>query len=543
MFDSIIKEAQEKFNLGDKAGGLLSTLVALMTNKDDGGFSGFLERFNTAGLGDVASSWVSSGANTPISNEQVESVFGEETLENISENAGLDYETTTSATAFMTPHIVDNLTPDGVVPSEGDLLSRIGGYLGGLGGLAAGALGTAGVMASDTVDRIGTAASGTVDAGKKIVGGGIETVGEGAKAVGDTVSAGAAVVSDKVSGALHSVGDAFDGDGDGDSILKWLIPLLLLGLLVALGFWFCGKSTTPTVTNANTNANVNKANTNANVTAKAVDSSFSIKAENGKYVISGLVPDEATKKQIMDALTAQYGAGNLNFDALKVDAGAKPFGTGWWDNFGKLLPNLKDWKTGELSFVGNAITVASGLPQAAIDQIKSLFSGWKLPVSLAGEQGATKQANEEALKELGEAKTVQQVVDALNVSIIQFDSGKSNIKPEFEPIMQKAAEVLKAQPATTTIEIGGHTDNTGNKDANLKLSQARADSVRADLIKLGVSDKMLTAKGYGDTVPKGDNATKEGQFANRRIEYKVVAGDGSLTKTVTTNTNTANANK
>ncbi len=533
MFDSIIKEAQEKFNLGDKAGGLLSTLVALMTNKDDGGFSGFLGRFKEAGLGDVAESWVNSGANTPISNEQVESVFGEGTLKDISANAGLDYETTTSATAFMTPHIVDNLTPDGVVPSESDLLTKISGYLGGIGGMAFGAFGMASAMAGDTVDRIGTAASGTMDAGKKIAGDGMNTVGAGAKAVGD-----------RVGGALHSVGDMVDGDGDGNgSILKWLIPLLLLGLLVVLGFWFCGKSTAPTVTNVNTNANVNKANTNANVTAKTVDSSFSIKAENGKFVVSGVVSDEATKKQIMDALTAQYGAGNVNFDALKVEAGAKPFGAGWWDNFSKLLPNLKDWKTGELSFVGNAITVASGLPQAAIDQIKSLFGGWKMPVSLMGEQGATKQANEEALKELGEAKTVQQVVDALNVSIIQFDSGKSNIKPEFEPIMQKAAEVLKAQPATTAIEIGGHTDNTGNKDANLKLSQARADSVKADLIKLGVSDKMLTAKGYGDTVPKGDNATKEGQFANRRIEYKVVAGDGSLTKTVTTNTNTANANK
>lgn len=532
MFDSIIKEAQEKFNLGDKAGGLLSTLVALMTNKDDGGFSGFLERFKAAGLGDTVSSWVNSGANTPISNEQVESVFGEETLKDISENAGLDYDTTTSATAFMTPHIVDNLTPDGVVPSESDLLTRISGYLGGLGALATGAFGTASAMAGDTVDRIGTAASGTVDAGKKIVGDGIDTVGAGAKAVGD-----------RVGGALHSVGDMVDGDGDGGSVLKWLIPLLLLGLLVVLGFWFCGKSTTPTVTNVNTNANVNKASTNANVTAKTVDSSFSIKAENGKYVVSGIVPDEATKKQITDALTAQYGAGNIIFDGLKVDAGAKPFGAGWWDNFGKLLPNLKDWKTGELSFVGNAITVASGLPNAAIDQIKSLFSGWKLPVSIAGEEGATKQANEEALKNLGEAKTAQQVVDALNLSIIQFDSGKSNIKPEFETILQKAAEVLKAQPANTAIEIGGHTDNTGNKDANLKLSQARADSVKNELVKLGVGDKMLSAKGYGDTVPKGDNATKEGQFANRRIEYKVVSGDGSLTKTETTNTNTANANK
>lgn len=529
MFDSIIDEAREKFNLGDKANSLLSILLALMTDKTDGGFSGFLERFNEAGLGEVASSWVSSGANTPISNEQTESVFGEETLKDIADEVGLDYNTTTSATAFMTPHIVDNLTPNGVVPSEGDLLSTVGGFLGGIGGAAVGALGMTGAAASDTADRIGTATSETIDAGEK-------TIAENL----DMVDAGAIAASDKSSGTLYSVGDTVDGDGDGDSILKWLIPLLLLGLLVVLGYWFCGKSPTPTVTNTNTNTNTNKVNTNANanVTAKTVDSSFSIKAENGKYVVSGIVPDEATKKQIMDALTAQYGAGNVNFDGLKVDAAAKPFGAGWWDNFGKLLPNLKDWKTGELSFVGNAITIASGLPQAAIDQMKSLFSGWKMPLSIAGEQGATKQANEEALKELGEAKTAQQVVDALNVSIIQFDSGKSNIKPEFEPILQKAADVLKAQPATTAIEIGGHTDNVGNKDSNLKLSQARADSVKNELVKLGVSDKTLVAKGYGDTVAKADNATKEGQFANRRIEYKVVAGDGSLTKPVTQPTQT-----
>ena len=201
---------------------------------------------------------------------------------------------------------------------------------------------------------------------------------------------------------------------------------------------------------------------------------------------------------------------------------------------------VADRASGEL---GHAPVVLRHFVQAAIDQIKSLFGGWKMPVSLAGESGVTKQANEEALKGLGEAKTAQQVVDALNISIIQFDSGKSNVKPEFQPILQKAAEVLKAQPATTAIEIGGHTDNVGNKDSNLKLSQARADSVKNELVKLGVGDKMLSAKGYGDTVQKADNATKEGQFANRRIEYKVVAGDGSLTKTVTTNTNTANANK
>jgi len=243
MFDSLINDAREKFNLGDKADGLLSTLLALMTDETNGGFSGFLERFEEAGLGDVASSWVSSSANTPLSNEQVESVFGEGTLDDIADEVGLDYDTTTSATAFMTPHIVDNLTPDGVVPSEGDLLSRVGGFLGGIGGAAA----------SDTINRVGTAASGTVDAGERRI---AENV--------DMVDAGAVAVGDKSSGTLHSVGDPVDGDGDGDSILKWLIPLLLLGLVVVLGFWFCRKSPTPTVTNTNTNTN--KVNTNPKTT-------------------------------------------------------------------------------------------------------------------------------------------------------------------------------------------------------------------------------------------------------------------------------------
>ncbi len=129
--------------------------------------------------------------------------------------------------------------------------------------------------------------------------------------------------------------------------------------------------------NANVNANANRpANSNINASGvKTIDSSFSIKADNGKYTVTGVVPDEATRKQIVDALTAQYGAANVDFAGLRVDASARPFAAGWWDNFAKMLPNLKDWKNGTLSFAGNAITAASGLPQSALDQIKSLFTG------------------------------------------------------------------------------------------------------------------------------------------------------------------------
>ena len=126
MFDSIIKGVNEKYDLGDKAGALISAFLALMTDSESGGFAGFINRFRTAGLGDLADSWVSSGANTPVSNEQLESALGEDTLRGISEKIGADYETTVGASGYVIPHIVDDLTPDGEIPGDDDLLSRIG---------------------------------------------------------------------------------------------------------------------------------------------------------------------------------------------------------------------------------------------------------------------------------------------------------------------------------------------------------------------------------------------------------------------------------
>ena len=510
IFDSIIGMAGDKFGLNSgKAGGLVSGVLSLIVA--DGGLNGFLARFRNAGLGDTAQSWVTAGDNAPLSNEQLESALGADKISSLAASAGVEHSTAASALSAIVPQVVDRLTPDGEMPADNQgFLSKISGYMGGLGGAAAGAVGAAGAMASGAFDRAGGA------------------TGNAANAVGN-----------KFGSTLNAVSPVGDNAG-GSSILKWLLPLILLGLLVFLGYMFCGKSTTPTVV-TNTNTNTAKTNANAVSTAKAVDSSVMIKADNGKYTITGVVPDEAAKKQIVDAMTAQYGAGNVNFDGLKVDAAAKPFHTGWWDNFSKLLPNLKDWKTGTLAFVGGAITEATGLPAAALAQIKSLFTGWTLPVSIAGVEGAAKQANEESLKELAAAGSIDEVIKALNVSIINFASGKSDIPADAKPILEKASEVIKKQPAGTSIEIGGYTDNQGNADANKKLSQSRADSVKKALVGLGVSETMLKAVGFGDASPVGDNATEEGRFKNRRIEYK--KADGTAPTATTTTTVNANTQK
>ncbi len=255
MFDSIINDVQKKFNLGDKGGSLLSSLLGLIANPANGGFGGFISRFRNAGLGGLVDSWVNTGDNTPISNEQLESALGADTIDSVAKQSGLDRNTATSALGYLTPHVVDTLTPDGEVPDEASLLSRIGGFLGGIGGTVGGAVlgaaGMAGAAMGGATDKVGDAASATYNKGKDVLGGGINSVSNAAGAVGG-----------RASSALNSVGDTLDGDGDGGGILKWLIPLLLLGLLVVLGYWFCGKSTPTTTTVSNNNGIANKGNAN-----------------------------------------------------------------------------------------------------------------------------------------------------------------------------------------------------------------------------------------------------------------------------------------
>ena len=104
---------------------------------------------------------------------------------------------------------------------------------------------------------------------------------------------------------------------------------------------------------------------------------------------------------------------------------------------------------------------------------------------------------------------------------VLFDIGKATLKPSSYKALNDLVEVMKLKPAMV-IEIGGHTDNTGTAEINLKLSQGRADAVRNYLIQKGISATRVTAKGYGDTQPVADNATDEGRTKNRRTEVTVV---------------------
>ncbi len=137
-------------------------------------------------------------------------------------------------------------------------------------------------------------------------------------------------------------------------------------------------------------------------------------------------------------------------------------------------------------------------------------------VRMAGEKATA------ALTSLKPGFSSQDLVGVLNLDIINFATGSAQIPADNSDFLNKAAVVMRSVPAGTVIEVGGHTDNTGDAAANLQLSQQRADAVRDYLVRQGVDASILTTKGYGDTRPIASNDTDEGRFRNRRIEFSVV---------------------
>ena len=131
------------------------------------------------------------------------------------------------------------------------------------------------------------------------------------------------------------------------------------------------------------------------------------------------------------------------------------------------------------------------------------------------EKGAMKQEIEADAAALGAGIKAE---GRIAVYGIQFDTGKSEIKPASEPALVEIAKLLKAQP-TLKLHVVGHTDNVANLDLNLKLSRARAEAVTHALsTRHGIAAIRLTAHGVGPVAPVASNDAEAGRAKNRRVE-------------------------
>jgi OOP family OmpA-OmpF porin len=119
----------------------------------------------------------------------------------------------------------------------------------------------------------------------------------------------------------------------------------------------------------------------------------------------------------------------------------------------------------------------------------------------------------------------QIIVEEGRISIletIRFEPESSAIDQSSYGIMDQIALALRKHKEIDRIEVGGHTDSTGSHEYNMRLSHARARSVRKYLLEQGIQPGRLSARGYGPDKPIADNATDDGRAKNRRVEFVVV---------------------
>ncbi|MCU0237877.1 MAG: OmpA family protein [Pyrinomonadaceae bacterium] len=288
----------------------------------------------------------------------------------------------------------------------------------------------------------------------------------------------------------------------------WLF-LALLGLLLTFFFcaWTHGRvpvTTTPTVT----------ANTNTNVALAAP--SLKVASENGKYRITGTVPDDATKQQILAKAKEVYGEGNY-IDELKVGGVSK---ADWLSSALALMPFTKNGVTnGGLSVEGKSLNLIGEVPtQADKDKIyaEAMKANPNVTINnllvVAGQKPMTED----------QAKVQAKLNESLAGKIIEFETGSDKLTDKGKAILDEIAPIIKN--STDNLEVDGHTDNKGNPASNKSLSERRARTVVTYLTGKGIDAKRLTPKGFGQEKPVADNNTEEGRQRNRRIDFQVIGG-------------------
>jgi len=125
--------------------------------------------------------------------------------------------------------------------------------------------------------------------------------------------------------------------------------------------------------------------------------------------------------------------------------------------------------------------------------------------------------------------TTKKSYETVNLPNVQFYTNSDVLLPSSAKELQQLAEYLVKNDSLNAT-VFGHTDDVGESESNLRLSQRRAESVRNFLSSLGISPDRLTARGMGDSQPKADNSKDEGRLMNRRVEVVLTNKEFVTTK-------------
>jgi OOP family OmpA-OmpF porin len=246
----------------------------------------------------------------------------------------------------------------------------------------------------------------------------------------------------------------------------------------------------------------------ARAAAPAASAAVAVPAAPRQVVVAGTVPDEATRQAILARVRELYGNDRV-VDQLGVGKLVAP--PNWLQHVQRALqPELKQISRGQIDIQGNVVELKGEVGSEALrQQLASQVSTQLNNPTYTVRNGLRVSA------------AGQELVDAtLANRIVEFEPGSATLTATGKGVLDQLIPVLQ-QLSGRRFEVIGHTDAQGARGANIALSAARADMVKAYLVGKGLPEADISGSGVGPDRPVADNATAEGRARNRRIEFRV----------------------
>ncbi|RBB32364.1 hypothetical protein DPV79_38595 [Burkholderia reimsis] len=247
---------------------------------------------------------------------------------------------------------------------------------------------------------------------------------------------------------------------------------------------------------------------------------------SGSPVVEAVLNNDAERQALSGALENRFGSRRYTLN-LVVDRTVAP--AAWLGRLDTWLQLMRSPRV-EGIVQNTRVQLWAPVAQVATESMASLATALGSeylieifdPVHLMARSNEALAQALNRLEPFGKSCDSLAVSKALNTQLIDFARSSGHVPSAAKANLEQSAHLLAACQAMQhpiSLEVTAHSDNSGDDQANLALSEKRARAVRAYLIAAGVSSQTLVAKGYGNSKPVESDLTVMGRFANRRIEF------------------------
>lgn len=330
------------------------------------------------------------------------------------------------------------------------------------------------------------------------------------------------------------------------SFMKALLPIIGLIILGALAWALlrgCQENPEPVGSPVNSGQVIidDTASDDAGQTGVAMDvepASLRIATgsdANSLYACRINVGDDTLQSTVMNAMANVFGDESNKCradvdDSFAIDMPASA-------QLGSMLQIIKSVPNASMLIKGNDIVVNAAdadVLQQLVTDLQAAAPAMTVtaegPLDLQNEIDTSMSAAQMAVDNLGDNPSPRDVARALSLQVVHFEVDEAIIPEANKALLDNAVKIMQQVPDMTLMIIG-HTDKTADAAYNMTLSQQRAQAMKDYLVAQGADPSKLMTKGMGETDPIADNATEQGRFRNRRIEFTVydetTMGEGS----------------